>query len=167
MCSFRSRLWTENEEGFIYTHPPPNFGIGGSAPYAPRRARGKCPQLHRRGRRPRRPCGWMISVPTKAGRAPAPALRVAGLPGCARYWKRPGPARAPAPTTKTGTSRLGLPRSDTAPARRLTVGGQRVLRPPKSGSRRDRAASAYEAPDSEAGKPQVLRRRGFSRTMGP
>ena len=60
------------------------------------------------------------------------------------------------PYGKSGTFQYAFPRPDNHPREAPHRRGQAVLHPPTGGSRRDRAASAHEAPKREAGKPQVL-----------
>ena len=85
--------------------------------------------------------GRITSAPGRRGRRPLQQI-----------WKRPSKLSHVPMTTH---------------ARRLSIGSGKLLRLPTGGSRRDRAASAYGAPNSMAVKEQVLRRRRFSRTMGP
>ena len=105
--------------------------------------------------------------PYESRRGPSPRPACCGFAGAFRILETPRAGEGAGPYNKNGNIPAWSPtvrhRPREAPCRR----GQSALHLPTGGSRRDRAASAYEAPDSEAGKPQVLRRRGFSRTMGP
>ena len=92
MCSFRSHLWTENEEGF-YLYPPATLfcRIGSFAPYDPRRARGKRPQ-------PLRQNG---NVPATVSHGPTPPPRGALSSGAVG----PSPAHG---RQQAGPGRVGL-----------------------------------------------------------
>ena len=58
------------------------------------------------------------------GKPPPYVLRVCR--GVSEYWKRPGPARAPAPTANLETSQHGLPRPDDRPRKAPCRWGRKV-----------------------------------------
>ena len=85
------------------------------------------------------------------GEPPPYMLRV--RQGVSRYWKRPGPTRAPAPTANLETFQQAFPRPDDHPRKAPHRWGGKFLLFPTGGSRRERAASAYGAPEERSKPP--------------